>query len=80
MVHCQKIFYPFEISEGDDETFYISDVDPDTNYFNQDDFKITNNCFYYNEDKFNSEYAKMNADRIIKSVTNPFLYVPCQHQ
>ena len=72
MVHCQKIFHPFEISEGDDETFFISDIDPDTNYFNQTDFKITNNCLYYNEDKFNSEYAKVNAERIIKSVTNPF--------
>ena len=38
MEHCQKIFHPFEVTDNDEETFILSDIDPDTNYFNQTDF------------------------------------------
>ena len=59
MEHCQKIFHPFEVTDNDEETFLLSDIDPDTNYFNQTDFKITKNCIYYDESKFNREYVKV---------------------
>ena len=48
----KEIFHVFDVSD-DNEDYFVDDIDPDKNYFNRYDFKLTKNCQYYDENKFN---------------------------
>ena len=67
----KEIFHVFDVSD-DSEDYFVDDIDPDKNYFNRYDFKLTKNCQYYDENKFNREYAKMKNEKSINKVAKPF--------
>ena len=71
IIDNKEIFHVFDVTDDDDDQF-VADIDPDKNYFNKYDFKLTKNCQYYDENQFNMEYAKnRDANSIIKA-SNPF--------
>ena len=41
----KEIFHVFDVSD-DNEDYFVDDIDPDKNYFNRYDFKLTKNCQY----------------------------------
>ena len=55
-----------------DDDQFVADIDPDKDYFNRYNFRLTKNCQYYNENKFNIEYAKNRYANSIIKASNPF--------
>ena len=65
-----KIFHVFDVSD-DNENHFVDNIDQDKNYFNRYDFKLTENCQYYDENKFNMEYAIIKNEKSINKVAKP---------
>ena len=58
LIDEKQIFHVFDVCD-DNEDYIVDDMDPDKNYVNRYEFKLTKNCQFYDENKFNREYAKM---------------------
>ena len=73
IIDNKEIFHVFDVTDDGDDQF-VADIDPDKNYFNRYDFKLTKNCQYYDENKFNMEYAKIEMQTASSKLLTPF---PC---
>ena len=70
-IYENKIFHVFDISD-DKEDHFVDDIDPDENYFNRYDFKLTKDCKYYDENELDREYAKIKSEKSINKFAKPF--------